>query len=162
MATEAPGTSVMSPIKVQSVFSSSRRRSSSLPSVKLAPGLELFPLKFPKPWTSSCHSTTAPGATSRVLGRRRRWNSFPKAEMLKKMFWSDSTKGNASLLNRRLWVADSRWDRKCPWASVLKGVTRPYSFRRVRSGSVGQEVKCCRLIYNKTWSYHPLDLQQGT
>ncbi len=117
MATEAPGTSVMSPIKVQSVLSSSRRSILSVPlvnSVWLATALNSPPvllMRFPTPSTSSCHSTIAPGATNLLFGRRRRWNSFPKAEMLKKSFWSNSPEENTSLLTRCLWVAESRCDR---------------------------------------------------
>lgn len=115
MATEAPGTSVMSPVKVQSVLSSSRRSILSVPlvdSVWLAPTLEsLPPLPFLNPGTSSCHSTIAPGATSLLFGRRRRWNSFPKAVMLKKSLCSVSPFSSTSLLTRCLWVAESRCDR---------------------------------------------------
>lgn len=117
MATVAPGTSVMSPTKVQSVFRGSRRSALSVPvrgSVWLVPAMALPPvlsLTFPRISNSSCHSTIASGATSLLFGRRRRWNSLPKAVMLKKSFCSAPPEGCSSLLARRLWVAEMRCDR---------------------------------------------------
>lgn len=124
IATDAPGTSVMSPIKLQSVLSNSLLR---ILSVWVS-----FSVPLPGTKTSSCHSTMAPGATSRLLGQSRRWNSLPKAVTLKKSFSPAGSVAKGTLrLTRCLWFAERRCDKKWPPESVLIGVTRPYSFSRL-------------------------------
>ncbi|KAG9355142.1 hypothetical protein JZ751_001855 [Albula glossodonta] len=117
MATDAPGTSVMSPMKVQSVWSS------SLFSILSVLVLDWFPVSMsimvplplalkPNPSTSSCHSTMAPGAISLWLGCSRRWNSLPKAVMLKNsLSLLSPDPWDTSLLTRCLWLAERRCDR---------------------------------------------------
>lgn len=139
MATEASGMSVTSPVKTQSPWMRSLVFSSK----------------------SSCHSTKAPGATSLLLARRRRWSSFPNTVTLKNKCWADGgvTKGMSGAPRATLLLmpeveaaapaaaaalllplpAETTWEMYRPWESVLNGTIRPYSLNFPESFSDGTD-----------------------
>lgn len=143
IATDAPGISVMSPTYAQLVHRGSffHIRSVALLVWLLLPASVPFPVST----ASSYHSTTASGATRWVLGFSLRWNSLPKAVILK---YSCLGLWDTSLVNLLWWLAERMLEMKLPSAPVLIGVTSPYSLGLI----FGKSVQKTNTQKNQNWN----------